>query len=150
MVSSASSHSPVRTIAPGAALIGAGGLLAATRLLPDASAWQRTAGLVGGIGIAALGAIMVGLGVFGNDGPARDAATGAGSGRDAASTSPQLRFNQERREGPTPNGGAYSIASYFSDAGVPAAKEDARLVEIVEYTAAGESIRSTSARLGGD
>jgi hypothetical protein len=48
----------------------------------------------------------------------------------------------ERRDGPTPNGGAYSTAQY-SRTHVPCAKEDATEVEIIEYTADGQEIMQT-------
>ena len=49
----------------------------------------------------------------------------------------------ERREGPTPNGGTYSIAYYRDENGNPTTKGQARIVEIIEYDAKGEAIHST-------
>lgn len=49
----------------------------------------------------------------------------------------------ERREGPTPNGGAYSIAYYRDERGVPTTRDQARSVEIIEYDVEGEAIHST-------
>jgi len=49
----------------------------------------------------------------------------------------------ERREGPTPNGGAYSIAYFRDERGVPTTKDRARSVEIIEYGVEGEAIHST-------
>ena len=40
---------------------------------------------------------------------------------------------QERIEGKTPNGGAYSIAYYQDEYGDPIEKSKATMVEIVEY-----------------
>lgn len=52
----------------------------------------------------------------------------------------------QRDDGPTPNGGAYSIA-YFSDArGNPCAREDAHSMEIVEFDADGEAVHRTYMR----
>lgn len=42
-------------------------------------------------------------------------------------------ITEERSNGPTPHGGAYSIAYYRDAAGNPASKEVAAQVEIVEY-----------------
>ena len=41
----------------------------------------------------------------------------------------------ERREGPTPAGGAYSIAHWFDADGTPCPRELATEVEIIEYDA---------------
>lgn len=49
----------------------------------------------------------------------------------------------ERREGPTPNGGAYSIAYYRDERGVPTTRDRARSVEIIEYNVDGEPMYST-------
>jgi hypothetical protein len=40
---------------------------------------------------------------------------------------------QRRVDGPTPNGGVYSIAYFRNDDGSPADEDDATKVEIVEY-----------------
>ncbi len=55
---------------------------------------------------------------------------------------------QEEREGPTPNGGARSVAYYRDDAGNPAEKAEATQVEIVEYDAEGKAVWRTYGRLG--
>lgn len=49
----------------------------------------------------------------------------------------------ERREGPTPNGGAYSVAYFYDDArkGVP--KDEATGMEIVEFDAQDREIHRT-------
>lgn len=47
---------------------------------------------------------------------------------------------EERIEGPTPNGGAYSIAYWRDDNGNPVDREQATKVEIVEYDEAGEQV----------
>jgi hypothetical protein len=57
---------------------------------------------------------------------------------------PDVAFNQQLREGPTPAGGAYSIASYFDESGSPVVKADASNVEIVEYDDDGSAISHTS------
>ena len=49
----------------------------------------------------------------------------------------------QRREGPTPNGGTYSIAYFRDENGNPTTKDQARIVEIIEYNAKGEVIHST-------
>ena len=55
----------------------------------------------------------------------------------------------ECTEGPTPEGGAYSIARY-SDADGPADKQDATEVEITEYDADGGVLNTTHGTLGED
>jgi hypothetical protein len=50
---------------------------------------------------------------------------------------------QERIEGPTPRGGAYSIAYYQNTLGNAVPKEQACFVEIVEYSKDGEHIART-------
>lgn len=52
----------------------------------------------------------------------------------------------ERIDGPTPGGAAYSIA-YYSRLGIPASKDLADAVEIVEYTSDGQAILRTYGRL---
>ena len=52
-----------------------------------------------------------------------------------------------RAEGPTPNGGAYSLAYFQDAAGQPAPKELAARVEIHEMNEAGEIIFRTYAEL---
>jgi hypothetical protein len=52
-------------------------------------------------------------------------------------------ITSERRDGPTPNGGAYSIAYFLNRRGGPATKDRAAAVEIVEFSAAGEEIFRT-------
>lgn len=52
-------------------------------------------------------------------------------------------MTEERREGPTPNGGAYSIG-YFQDSdGRPTTKDKAARIEAVEFDAAGNQIFRT-------
>lgn len=53
----------------------------------------------------------------------------------------------ECSEGPTPEGGAYSIARY-SDADGPADKEDSTEVEITEYDADGNVLNTTYGTVG--
>jgi len=55
----------------------------------------------------------------------------------------------ECRAGPTPNGGAYSIARYL-DAGEPAGKDDATTVEISEYRDDGTVVHTTQGTVNGD
>lgn len=55
---------------------------------------------------------------------------------------------QQRINGPTENGGAYAIAFYLTAQGLPASKEVAEAVELVEYDARGEQIARTYATLG--
>ncbi len=54
---------------------------------------------------------------------------------------------EERRDGPTPHGGAYAIARFIDDAGNPTTKDQATQVEICEYDQAGECIFRTYGRL---
>ena len=49
----------------------------------------------------------------------------------------------ERRAGPTPAGGAYSVAFYMDEAGDPCPRERAHAAEIIEYDARGNMIHST-------
>lgn len=49
--------------------------------------------------------------------------------------------------GPTPNGGAYSIARYTDGRG-PASEDDASTVEITEYDGAANVIKTTYGTLG--
>lgn len=51
----------------------------------------------------------------------------------------------ERGDGPTINGGAYSIAYYYDHEGNPCKKENAVRVNIVEYTENGERLNETYA-----
>lgn len=44
-----------------------------------------------------------------------------------------LKQTEERRDGPTPNGGVYSIAFFRDKAWNPVAKEEATQVEICEF-----------------
>lgn len=53
----------------------------------------------------------------------------------------------ERGDGPTINGGAYSIAYYYDQQGNPCPKEEAARVNIVEYTENGERLNETYALL---
>lgn len=53
----------------------------------------------------------------------------------------------ERVDGPTPNGGDYSIAYYYDEQNRPCKKAVAYLVNIVEYTKDGEYVNSTTAFL---
>ena len=56
---------------------------------------------------------------------------------------PQAPITSERRDGPTPHGGAYSIAYFRDKRGAPTTKERAASVEIVEHSAAGDEIART-------
>jgi len=49
----------------------------------------------------------------------------------------------ERKNGKTPNGGAYSIAYYLDAKGSPVDKKKAKRMRIIEYTKAGKAIHST-------
>ena len=57
---------------------------------------------------------------------------------------PDPRFT-ERGDGPTINGGAYSIAYYYDKEGNPCKKEIAARVNIVEYTENGDRLNETYA-----
>jgi hypothetical protein len=54
-----------------------------------------------------------------------------------------LKQTEERKDGPTPNGGVYSIAFFRDEAWNPVAKEEATQVEICEFDQAGECIFRT-------
>lgn len=57
---------------------------------------------------------------------------------------------QERADGPTPNGGTYSIAYYSDGRGNRVPKAEAAAVEVVEFDASGRALRRTYARLKPD
>jgi hypothetical protein len=54
---------------------------------------------------------------------------------------------EERRDGPTPAGGASSVIYYRDADGNPAPKSRAVMAEVTEFDAAGEAIARTYARL---
>lgn len=56
---------------------------------------------------------------------------------------------QECRNGPTPAGGAYSIATFLDDAFNPVPEADATQVSISELDADGNELQSTLGSLGG-
>lgn len=58
---------------------------------------------------------------------------------------PKRGPSEERSDGPTPNGGAYSRAFYRDLDGLPVPREDAVRIEYVEYTAEGREIHRTYA-----
>lgn len=49
----------------------------------------------------------------------------------------------ERIAGPTPNGGAYSVANYLDADRNPCPKSEAALIEILEFDEDGDSIFQT-------
>jgi len=55
----------------------------------------------------------------------------------------------ERAEGPTPNGGAYSVAIFLDDLRRPVPKEEATAVEIQEFDEDGTMIFRTYGELPG-
>lgn len=59
---------------------------------------------------------------------------------------PDARFT-ERADGPTINGGAYSIAYYYDQQGNPCRREDAASVNIIEFSKEGMRINETYATL---
>lgn len=58
--------------------------------------------------------------------------------------------SSERREGPTPNGGAYSIMYYRDADGTPVEKSEATQAEAIEFNAADEQIFRTYLKLKSD
>ena len=56
---------------------------------------------------------------------------------------PEDTFCTEYRDGPTPNGGAYSSATYFDAYGRTCAKKDAYAVAITEYDESGARVNGT-------
>jgi hypothetical protein len=50
---------------------------------------------------------------------------------------------QERIDGPTPNGGVYSIAYFSDDDGDPTSKQKATRMEIVEFDREGNQLFRT-------
>ncbi|WP_299431141.1 hypothetical protein [uncultured Meiothermus sp.] len=61
----------------------------------------------------------------------------------ADETSLQTDEMEERQDGPTPNGGVYSIAFFRDEAWNPVAKQHATQVEICEFDQAGECFYRT-------
>jgi hypothetical protein len=121
---------------PAFALLAAGGSLALASLLGrGASPLLRLGGGIAGIGIAIGGAMMLPMG-------------GHSDSTETSATDPTLAFNQELHRGRTPNGGAYSIASFFDAEGNPAKKADAARAEIVEYSGDGIEIARTFGTFG--
>lgn len=53
----------------------------------------------------------------------------------------------ERREGPTPAGGANSVAVFMDDSGQVVDEDKATQVVITEYTTSGERLRETWAHI---
>lgn len=143
---------------PAFGLFALGGTLGiGAALLRRANPLARIGGGLLGLGVAATGAMMLAMGGTSD--------SHAGNGDVAPTTGPSgpasapgshptgglkpLAFNQEHRQGPTPSGGAYSIASYFDANGDPIAKADASSVSIVEYDADGGRLRETTGMIGG-
>jgi hypothetical protein len=54
----------------------------------------------------------------------------------------------ERIDGPTPNGGAYAVASWRDGSGNPTTKDRAVSAEVVEYAADGRGLARTYAATG--
>jgi hypothetical protein len=55
-------------------------------------------------------------------------------------------MTQERIDGPTPNGGVYSIAYFSDDDGKPTSKQKATRMEIVEFDGNGNEVFRTYMR----
>lgn len=108
---------------------------------------NRTRHLIGLLAAVALLALAAGCGGEGGDEAARDHCADAGF-VDGEQRSDEGELIAECRPGPTPNGGAYSIARY-SDAGGPADKDQATDAEITEYDEDGEVVQTTHGTLGG-
>ena len=60
---------------------------------------------------------------------------------------PDPRFT-ETEYGPTPSGGAYSVAYYYDKDGNPCKKADAVRLNIIEYSAEGKRINEVYGILG--
>lgn len=54
---------------------------------------------------------------------------------------------QERNDGPTPSGGAYSVAYWQDEQGAPCEKDKAVACEVVEYDAKDKAIARIYAKL---
>lgn len=139
---------PAGSRLPALAMLAGGSSLAFTSLLGrGASPLLRLGGGLAGIGVAIGGAMMLAMSDPSQDRgatePTQHDSTAPGSSAPAGPERP-LAFNQERRDGPTPSGGAYSIASYFDADGNAVQKADAVNVSIVEYAADGAQIAETS------
>ena len=122
---------------PAAALLFGGASLGLVALLSrGANPLFRIGSGVAAVGLAIGGAMMLAMGDTRNTtGPAEP------GGED-------LAFNQERREGRTPNGGEWSVASYFDAHNQPVAKAEAAKVSIVEYNSDGIPIAETWGTVG--
>ena len=70
----------------------------------------------------------------------------AGERAEQVEMEPDPRFT-ETHYGMTPSGGAYSVAYYYDEKGMPCRREDAEMVNIVEYSADGCRINETYALL---
>ena len=53
------------------------------------------------------------------------------------------KISPERHEGPTENGGAYSLVYYYNHQSLPCQKEEATMMEIVEFTEDGRYLNGT-------
>jgi hypothetical protein len=53
------------------------------------------------------------------------------------------KITSEKKDGPTPNGGAYSIGYYMNDEGMNVPKDEATQIIIKEYSADGIIIQTT-------
>ena len=53
------------------------------------------------------------------------------------------KISPERHEGPTENGGAYSLVYYYNHQSLPCQKEEAAMMEIVEFTEDGRYLKGT-------
>lgn len=95
-----------------------------------------------------LAAIMLACSACDNGPSARDFCADAGF-VDGEQRNDAGELVAECREGPTPEGGAYSIARY-ADADGPADKQDASEAEITEYDAQGNILNTTYGTPGDD
>lgn len=58
-------------------------------------------------------------------------------------TQQEVPATSERKDGPTPNGGAYSIAYFQNEKGEATTKDKATRMEIVEFSKAGIELHRT-------
>lgn len=133
----------------------AGGALVALSLLgrkPMLPAAALGAGLVG-FGAATLLAPDAPGSALPRPRPSAGPAPGATSRPDSSDAAgdrddSDLPFNIRRNDGPTPNGGDYSISIFSDDEGNPAHPDVATRVSVTEYEADGTYVSSTSGTLG--
>lgn len=97
-------------------------------------------GPVAAVAIGTLGGTAAGMSVYGVSTLLRQRGRGADR--------PELGFHQQLQEGTTPNGGVYSIASFYGANREPVDPDHSVYAEIVEYDSDDRAIHSTTLDVG--